>query len=79
MNYYFECPPKAKKFCGRKRITLPVLLDNDIAEAAKYHQQLQIRQFKTREHRNILRHLANDRKGWKNLANLICSIAQGEQ
>ncbi len=40
MNDYFECPPKAKKSSGRRRVTLPVLLDNDITEAAKYHQQL---------------------------------------
>ena len=79
MNYYFECPPKAKKFRGRKRITLPVLLDNDIVEAAKYHQRLQIRQFKTRKDLDILRHLADDRNGWKNLTNLICSVVQGEQ
>ena len=72
-------PPEAKKFCGRKRITLPVLLDNDITEAAKCHQQLQISQFKTREHRNTLRHLANDRNGWKNLTNSIYSVTQGEQ
>ena len=79
MNYYFECPPKAKKFCGKKRITLPVLLDNDIVEAAKYHQRLQIRQFKTRKNLDILRHLADDNNGWKNLTNLICSVVQGEQ
>ena len=48
MNYYFECPPEEKKFRGRKRITLPVLLDSDIIEAANSHQRLQIRQFKTR-------------------------------
>ena len=79
MNYYIECPPKAKKFRGRKRITLPVLLDNYIAEAAKYHQRLQIRQFKTREDLEILRHLANDRNGWKKLTNLICNVAQRDQ
>ena len=79
VDYYFEYPPKEKIFCGRKRITLPVLLDNDIIEAAKCHQQLQISQFKTREHLNILRHLVNDRNGWKNLTNSICSVTQGEQ
>ena len=62
-----------------ERYTTDVLLDNDLAEAAKYHQRLQIRQFKTREDLNILRHLAYDRNGWKNLTNLICSVAQGEQ
>ena len=55
MNYYFECPPEGKKFRGRKRINLPVLLDSDIIEAAKYHQQSQIRQFKTRENLETLR------------------------
>eukprot|EP00112_Aurelia_sp_Birch-Aquarium-sp1_P010696 Seg2278.3 transcript_id=Seg2278.3/GoldUCD/mRNA.D3Y31 product="hypothetical protein" protein_id=Seg2278.3/GoldUCD/D3Y31 len=79
MNYSFECPPKAKKFRGRKRITLPVLLDNDIVTAAKYHQRLQIRQFKTRRDLNVLRHIANDDNGWKILTNLICSVAQREQ
>ena len=79
MNYYFACPPKAKKFRGRKRITLPVLLDNDLAEAAKYHRRLQIRQFKTREDLEILRHVVNHRNGWKNLTNLFCSVAQGEK
>ena len=79
MNYYFECPPKAKKFRGRKKITLHVLLDNDLPEAAKYHQRFQIRHFKTREDVEILRHLLNDGNGWKNLTNLIRCVVQGEQ
>ena len=79
MSYYFECPPKAKKLRGRKRITLPLLFDNDLAEAAKYHQRLQKRQLKTREDLDIVRHLANDRNGWKNLTNLICRVTEGEQ
>ena len=41
MNYYFECPTKLKTSRGRKRITLPILIDYDILEAAKCHQQLQ--------------------------------------
>ena len=48
MNYYIESPPEGKKFRGRKRITLPVLFDSNIIEAAKYHQQLQIGQFKNK-------------------------------
>ena len=40
-----------------------------IIEAAKCHQQLQISQFKTREHLNIFRHLANDHNGWNANAN----------
>ena len=75
MNYYFECPPEGKKFRGRKRITLPVLLDSDIIEAAKYHQRLQIRQFKRREDLETLTTLANDRNVWKNLTKMIFSIA----
>ena len=75
MDYYFEYPPNEKKFHGRKGITLPVLLDNDIIEAAKRHQKLQISQFKSREYLYILRHLTNDRNGWKNLTNSICSVA----
>ena len=48
-------------------------------EAAKLHQQLQLRQFKTTEDVDILRNLAKDCNEWENLATVICSIAQGEQ
>lgn len=34
MNYY-ECPPKAKSFRGRKRIALPVLLENEMPSRQK--------------------------------------------
>ena len=67
MNYYFECPTKLKTSRGRKRITLPILIDYDILEAAKCHQQLQIRQFKTTEDLDTLRNLATERKKWKNM------------
>ena len=43
MNYYFQCPTNGKKFRGRKGITLPLVIDNDLIEAAKHHhQQMQI-------------------------------------
>ena len=53
-----------------EKASLPVLLDSDIPEAAKYHQQLKIKQFKTRVHVNIFKHLANYRNGWKKLDEL---------
>ena len=33
MEYYFDVPNNAKKFPGRRRNTLPVVIDEDIKEA----------------------------------------------
>ena len=53
------------------------MIDNDLIQAEKrHHQQMLIRQCKTTEDLNILRKIANDRKVWKNLSTLICSVAQ---
>ena len=41
-TYHIECPHKAKKFRGRKLITLPVFHVKDIVKAAKCHRRLQI-------------------------------------
>ena len=54
------------------------MIDNDVLEAEKSHQQLQLRQFKTTEYLNILRNLAKDHNEWKNVTNVICNIIQGE-
>ena len=48
--YYIECPRKAKKFCGRKTITLLVLLDKDIVKAQKWYRSLEVRQLSKRRH-----------------------------
>ena len=79
MDYYFESPENAKKFRGRKRITLPVSIDNDIKNANEIHNDLPIKQFQTKSDLYRLRNLASDRVEWKNLSFIICNIAQGEQ
>ena len=77
--YSFEGPTKVKKFRGRERITLLILIYNDILEAVKYHQQLQIRQFRTTEDLDTLRNVAKDHSKWKIMRNWICSIVQSEK
>ena len=49
MEYYFEMPVKAKKFSGRKRRTLPIILNDDIERAAVHHI-IPIPKFKTKNH-----------------------------
>ena len=71
MKYYFQCLNNVKKFRGRKRTTLAIVIDNDLVEAAKCHLQMQIRQFKKTEDLNILRKIANDRNAWKNSTILL--------
>ena len=78
MNFYFEVPEKAKRFSGRKRKTLPVVLNEDIKERIRTHN-LPVNKFETVEDLNKLREIAADRNKWKELSSMICSIAEGGQ
>ena len=73
MQWYFEKPRNSKKYRGNQRTTLPVVLHNDIVEASKI-QEFGVQQFKTTEDLEKLRELGVDRKNWKGIVNLICSV-----
>ena len=74
MDWYFEIPDNAKKYRGNQRITLPVKLNNDIVEGNN-RNDLEVKQFKTRDDLVALRKLARDRDMWKELSKIICSVA----
>ena len=74
MQWYFEIPHDSNKYRGNQRMTLPILLHNDIIEINKI-QKLKIKQFKSAEDLIILRELASDREQWKMLSTLLCGIA----
>ena len=50
MNCYFQCPTKVKKFRGRKRTTLPIVIDNDIKEAAQQMQSRHVKKNRKPQH-----------------------------
>ena len=62
------------KHRGNQRITLPVKLNNDIVEGNN-RNDLEVKQFKTRDDLVALRKLARDRDMWKELSKIICSVA----
>ena len=74
MDCYFEIPDNAKKYKGNQRITLPVKLHNDIVEG-NAKNDMEVKQFKTRDDLVTLRKIAGDRDRWKELSKIICSVA----
>ena len=46
MQWYFEKPTKGKKYGGNQRITLPLVLNNDIVEVNKINN-IEVTQFKS--------------------------------
>ena len=74
MDWYFEIPDNVKKYRGNQRVTLPVKLHNDIVEG-NIKNDMEGKQFKTRDDLDILRKIAGDRDRWKELSKVICSIA----
>ena len=63
-DWYFEIPDNVKKYRGSQRITLPVKLHNGIVEG-NIKNDMEDKQFKTRDILDILRKIAGDRNRWK--------------
>ena len=70
MHYYFDAPESSKKFPGRRRITLPICIDNDLREAAK-STNLSVKKFDSENDLQTLKILATDRKKWRKFTKLI--------
>ena len=77
MVYYFDPPHDAKKYSGRKRMTLPVVLDEDLKETAKSKDK-PVRKFECLEDLQSLRSLAVDRQTWRKLVNVVCGKAEDD-
>ena len=75
MTYYFEEEVNMNKVNGRPRTTLATVLNNDLKEAKKVHNDMVLVKFENNYDLNRARILAADRKGWKKLSQLVCSIA----
>ena len=74
-EWYFEQPPNPRKYRGHQRITLPIVLHNDIVETAKMKDfPFAIMQFKSMEDLFKIRKIAADREQWKNMTVIICSV-----
>ena len=78
MVYYFDPPQDAKKYSGRKRITLPVVLDEDLKETAK-SKDIPVRKFECLEDLQSLRSLAGDRQTWRKLVNVVYGKAEDDE
>ena len=72
MQWYFEIPNNSKKYKGNQRITLPLVLHDDIVNTSKIHP-LEVQKFKTTEDLEKWREIGADRKKWKEIVTLICS------
>ena len=66
MTYYFTIPEKAKRFSGRKRSTLPAILNEDIKEAAKT-KTLPVSCLESLDDLIKLKKIAENRKRWKEI------------
>ena len=77
MLYYFDKPANAKKFSGKRRLTLPIKIDEDIKNCAK-NNNIQVTKFETVDDLNILKGIASDRNEWKIFSYLIYNKAEGD-
>ena len=77
MTYYFQKETSLNKYHVRPRTTLPITLNNDIKlTKKKYPDEIQtFIKFENSNDLKIARESAKDRKSWKNLCKMICSIA----
>ena len=80
MQYYFEIPYNAKKFSGRKRMTLPVKIDEDITTHTMNNETLpgNVNGFKNLADLIKLREIAEDRETWKKLTEIVSVDVQGD-
>ena len=72
INYFQE--DNRKKFAGRPRTTLPVVLNNDLKEAAELFE-IEIAQLETLQDLRRAREVADNKYVWKGPTTLVCSIA----
>ena len=75
ISYYFEKPNKAKMFSGRKRMTLPLKIHNDIENCWKEGNIIPggVKSFKSDDDLEKLRKSAADRETWKKITDVILS------
>ena len=80
MSYYFEKPCDAKKFSGRKRMTLPVKINEDITNCTKNSKVLpgNIKSFESINDLAVPREVASNRETWKKLTEVIINDVQGD-
>ena len=78
MKYYFTVPENAKRYSGRKRLTLPIILDQDIKTTMKRHP-ITVTSFENLQDLNRLKEIAKDRKCWRRLVSLICSDVEDDE
>ena len=71
MQYYLNVPENAVKFTGRKRLTLPVRIDQDLKEAAKSNV-IPIKKFENSNDLKLLRKIASNRVDWRRLSSTVC-------
>ena len=76
MLWYFEKNEKLTKYPGRKRMTLPVVINEDIKKVAN-DVDVQISSFERTEDLLKLKRIASDRIEWKRLTEIICKHAEG--
>ena len=75
MREYFNIPEKHKKYSGRKRCTLPVIIDEDLKEAA-VNNLLPVSKFENFIDLQNLKKVAEDRNKWRKFSELICKQAE---
>ena len=72
MTYYFEIPESTKKYQGKARTTLAVFIPEDLGNVVKNCEAIPVKQFASIDELNNLLIIAQDKKQWKSLINVIC-------
>ena len=81
MLYYFTDSSKPK-FSGRQRITLPVMIDNDVCKAVTLNTLSNshgITTFNSLNDLLLLINLAQDRRQWRQITDEVFAAAQAEK
>ena len=75
MKYFFQIPPGAKKFKGRKRTTIVTTINNDIERTRKMNPRFDLKVIKTELDLRNVRVKSTNRKLWQKRVAMITAAA----
>ena len=79
MKFYFTQPMEAKRYSGRKRSTLPVILDQDIKLISKRYPITVVTSLESMYDLAQMKEIADDRERWRSLVELLCNDVEDDE
>ena len=75
MKYYFQIPPRAKKYRGRKRTSIVTTINRDIERTRKKYPEFDVKPLKTELDLRNIRVKSLNRKHWQRRVSMVTKAA----